>query len=102
MSKKTENALQVSSAERVRGVIAKLCSVMWDEDTVQVMASYFNKIPLGWRLSVSNCILNATQDIIREQADQASVFMAMTSVHISSGLVLHQMTSDHNRSKLRI
>ncbi|GJY62548.1 hypothetical protein Tco_0463205 [Tanacetum coccineum] len=35
-------------------------------------------------------------------ADQASVFMAMMSVHISSGLVLHQMTSDHNRSELRI
>ncbi|GJW69540.1 hypothetical protein Tco_0126457, partial [Tanacetum coccineum] len=35
-------------------------------------------------------------------ADQASVFMAMTSIHISSGLVLHQMTSDHNRSELRI
>ncbi|GJV30406.1 hypothetical protein Tco_1386854 [Tanacetum coccineum] len=35
-------------------------------------------------------------------ADQASVFMAMTSVHISSGLVLYQMTSDHNRSELRI
>ncbi|GKA91708.1 hypothetical protein Tco_0813633 [Tanacetum coccineum] len=33
-------------------------------------------------------------------ADQASVFMAMMSVHISSGLVLHQMTSDHNRSEL--
>ncbi|GKD17373.1 hypothetical protein Tco_1206531, partial [Tanacetum coccineum] len=30
-------------------------------------------------------------------ADQASVFMEMTSVHISPGLVLHQMTSDHNR-----
>ncbi|GJU65955.1 hypothetical protein Tco_1252214 [Tanacetum coccineum] len=30
-------------------------------------------------------------------ADQASIFMAMMSVHISSGLVLHQMTSDHNR-----
>ncbi|GKG37363.1 hypothetical protein Tco_0447536, partial [Tanacetum coccineum] len=28
--------------------------------------------------------------------------MAMMSVHISSGLVLHQMTSDHNRSELRI
>ncbi|GJU87793.1 hypothetical protein Tco_1295339 [Tanacetum coccineum] len=28
--------------------------------------------------------------------------MAMTSVHISSGLVLHQMTSDHNRSELGI
>ncbi|GJW21505.1 hypothetical protein Tco_0032127 [Tanacetum coccineum] len=35
-------------------------------------------------------------------ADQASVFMAMTSVHISLGLVLHQMTSDHNRSELGI
>ncbi|GKG24124.1 hypothetical protein Tco_0392160, partial [Tanacetum coccineum] len=35
-------------------------------------------------------------------ADQASVFMEMTSVHISSGLVLHQITSDHNRSELGI
>ncbi|GJT17638.1 retrovirus-related pol polyprotein from transposon TNT 1-94 [Tanacetum coccineum] len=34
--------------------------------------------------------------------DQASVFMAMMSVYISSGLVLHQMTSDHNRSELGI
>ncbi|GKD57271.1 hypothetical protein Tco_1290658 [Tanacetum coccineum] len=35
-------------------------------------------------------------------ADQASVFMLMTSVHISSSLVLYQMTSDHNRSELGI
>ncbi|GJS27816.1 hypothetical protein Tco_0488436 [Tanacetum coccineum] len=35
-------------------------------------------------------------------ADQASVFIAMMSVHISSGLVLHQITSDHNRSELGI
>ncbi|GJU52185.1 hypothetical protein Tco_1225899 [Tanacetum coccineum] len=35
-------------------------------------------------------------------ANQASVFMEMTSVHISSGLVLHQMTSDHNRLELGI
>ncbi|GJZ45102.1 hypothetical protein Tco_0592698 [Tanacetum coccineum] len=34
--------------------------------------------------------------------DQASVFMAMMSVHISLGLVLHQMTYDHNRSELGI
>ncbi|GJR06704.1 hypothetical protein Tco_0529688 [Tanacetum coccineum] len=33
---------------------------------------------------------------------QASVFMAMMSVYISSGLVLHQMTFDHNRSELGI
>ncbi|GKG29789.1 hypothetical protein Tco_0419687 [Tanacetum coccineum] len=35
-------------------------------------------------------------------ADKASVFMEMMSVHISSGLVLHQMTFDHNRSELGI
>ncbi|GKB40869.1 hypothetical protein Tco_0885811 [Tanacetum coccineum] len=35
-------------------------------------------------------------------ADQASVFMAMTFEQRSSSLVLHQMTSDHNRSKLGI
>ncbi|GJU72155.1 hypothetical protein Tco_1263560 [Tanacetum coccineum] len=35
-------------------------------------------------------------------ADQASVFMEMMSVHISSGLVLYQMTFDHNRSELGI
>ncbi|GKF91218.1 hypothetical protein Tco_0274919 [Tanacetum coccineum] len=35
-------------------------------------------------------------------ADQALVFKGMMSVHISSGLVLHQMTSDHNRSDLGI
>ncbi|GKF67716.1 hypothetical protein Tco_0197395 [Tanacetum coccineum] len=32
--------------------------------------------------------------------DQASVFMEMMSVHISLGLVLHQMMSDHNNSDL--
>ncbi|GJV03948.1 hypothetical protein Tco_1337517 [Tanacetum coccineum] len=31
-----------------------------------------------------------------------SSMLVMTSVHISSGLVLHQMTSDHNRSELGI
>ncbi|GJS06447.1 hypothetical protein Tco_0363243 [Tanacetum coccineum] len=36
------------------------------------------------------------------RADQASVFMAMTFEQRSSSLVLHQMTSDHNRSELRI
>ncbi|GKF07162.1 hypothetical protein Tco_0041386 [Tanacetum coccineum] len=35
-------------------------------------------------------------------ADQALVFIEMTSVHISAGLVLHQMTFDHNRSELEI
>ncbi|GKB12867.1 hypothetical protein Tco_0846790 [Tanacetum coccineum] len=35
-------------------------------------------------------------------ADQASVFMAMTFEQRSSSLVLHQITSDHNRSELGI
>ncbi|GJV77974.1 hypothetical protein Tco_1509558 [Tanacetum coccineum] len=35
-------------------------------------------------------------------ADQASVFIAMTIEQRSSTLVLHQMTSDHNRSELGI
>ncbi|GKF81345.1 hypothetical protein Tco_0239947 [Tanacetum coccineum] len=35
-------------------------------------------------------------------ADQASVFMAMTFEQRSSSLILHQMTSDHNRSELGI
>ncbi|GJY89783.1 hypothetical protein Tco_0504979 [Tanacetum coccineum] len=35
-------------------------------------------------------------------ADQASIFMAMTIEQRSSTLVLHQMTSDHNRSELGI
>ncbi|GJV75590.1 reverse transcriptase domain-containing protein [Tanacetum coccineum] len=46
--------------------------------------------------------IHACKQTLGLSADQASVFMAMTSVHISSGLVLHQMTSDHNRSELRI
>ncbi|GKG30734.1 hypothetical protein Tco_0423222, partial [Tanacetum coccineum] len=35
-------------------------------------------------------------------ADQASVFIVMMSVHISSVLVLHQMSSAHNCSELGI
>ncbi|GJS99313.1 hypothetical protein Tco_0820483 [Tanacetum coccineum] len=35
-------------------------------------------------------------------ANDVCSMLLMTSVHISSGLVLHQMTSDHNRSELGI
>ncbi|GJV63625.1 hypothetical protein Tco_1474453 [Tanacetum coccineum] len=59
--------------------------------TIQKPKSYFKELP---RSSMFKRRLIA--------ADQASVFMAMMSVHISSGLVLHQMTSDHNRSELGI
>ncbi|GJR16193.1 reverse transcriptase domain-containing protein [Tanacetum coccineum] len=41
---------------------------------------------------------------IQEEVEKLAPFLnvQMTSVHISSGLVLHQMTSDHNRSELGI
>ncbi|GKG21010.1 hypothetical protein Tco_0380811, partial [Tanacetum coccineum] len=49
---------------------------------------------------VQASLINVKRRLIA--ADQASLFMVMTSAHISSGLVLHQMTSDHNRSELGI
>ncbi|GJU56938.1 hypothetical protein Tco_1234704 [Tanacetum coccineum] len=48
----------------------------------------------------ANKALNVSPAYSLSTADQASVFMAMTFVHISSGLVLHQMMSDHNSSDL--
>ncbi|GJR30757.1 hypothetical protein Tco_1106989 [Tanacetum coccineum] len=64
------------------------------------------------RLKSSQVKIRIVQNIVKPRssmfkrrliaADQASVFMAMMSVHISSGLILHQMTSDHNRSELGI
>ncbi|GJT86632.1 retrovirus-related pol polyprotein from transposon TNT 1-94 [Tanacetum coccineum] len=59
----------------------------------------FSNVHLSARM-VSQKMKSSKRRLIA--ADQASVFMAMTSVHISSGLVLHQMTSDHNRSELGI
>ncbi|GJV78026.1 hypothetical protein Tco_1509610 [Tanacetum coccineum] len=39
---------------------------------------------------------------MKSSNDAPFLNVQMTSVHISSGLVLHQMTSDHNRSELGI
>ncbi|GJR40735.1 hypothetical protein Tco_1216419 [Tanacetum coccineum] len=44
----------------------------------------------------------SSHDCPTHLADQASVFMAMTFEQRSSSLILHQMTSDHNRSELGI
>ncbi|GJR93009.1 hypothetical protein Tco_0265183 [Tanacetum coccineum] len=62
-------------------------------------------INLELQLQMENNVLISKRQqsqFLKGKADQASVFMAMTSVHISSGLVLHQMTFDHNRSELGI
>ncbi|GKB63676.1 hypothetical protein Tco_0919862 [Tanacetum coccineum] len=48
--------------------------------------------------SSSNSLADCTTHPIHCPVPQCQ----MTSVHISSGLVLHQMTSDHNRSELGI
>ncbi|GKG11550.1 hypothetical protein Tco_0342950 [Tanacetum coccineum] len=54
---------------------------------------------------VPKCLMTPRSSMFKRRliaSDQASVFMAMMSDHISSGLVLHQLTSDHNRSELGI
>ncbi|GJU59806.1 hypothetical protein Tco_1237572 [Tanacetum coccineum] len=66
-----------------------------------------NTCPLHAKLTDDKTIELSDQSLESENgnkvtADQASVFMEMMSVHISSGIVLHQMTSDHNRSELGI
>ncbi|GJU77024.1 hypothetical protein Tco_1274094 [Tanacetum coccineum] len=55
--------------------------------------------------NTSGPVPQCSKDVCSHQfrpSDQASFFMEMMSVHISSRLVLHQMTSDHNRSELGI
>ncbi|GJR13384.1 hypothetical protein Tco_0796036 [Tanacetum coccineum] len=86
------------------GRIFKTIGLRW-VPTGKIFAFSTNKVdsepPNGSNADITNqCESEQALDV--SAADQASVFMAMTSVHISSGLVLHQMTSDHNRSELRI
>ncbi|GJW63449.1 hypothetical protein Tco_0115333 [Tanacetum coccineum] len=54
----------------------------------------------------ADALYNEKQENLKKRrliaADQALVFMAMTFEQRSSSLVLHQMTSDHNRSELGI
>ncbi|GJR17460.1 hypothetical protein Tco_0965987 [Tanacetum coccineum] len=47
-------------------------------------------------------MVSAENNTSGPQFKPRSSMLVMTSVHISSGLVLHQMTSDHNRSELGI
>ncbi|GJZ53911.1 hypothetical protein Tco_0608796 [Tanacetum coccineum] len=65
-----------------------------------VQASVINVKWCLLKITLQAPFLNVQRRVIA--TDQASVFMLMMSVHISSGLVLHQMTSDHNRSELGI
>ncbi|GKC37074.1 hypothetical protein Tco_1049458 [Tanacetum coccineum] len=60
--------------------------------------SYIKWCPL--KITLQAPFLNVQRCLIT--ADQASVFMAMTFEQRNSTLVLHQMTSDHNRSELGI
>ncbi|GJS14642.1 hypothetical protein Tco_0409114 [Tanacetum coccineum] len=92
------------------GRILKTVCLRW-VPTGKTFASSTTKVesepPNGSNADITNqCeskqALNVSAGTLLSTADQASVFMAMMSVHISSGLVLHQMTSDHNRSELGI
>ncbi|GJS50001.1 hypothetical protein Tco_0600122 [Tanacetum coccineum] len=92
------------------GRIFKTIGLRW-VPTGKIFAFSTNKVdsepPNGSKEDITNqCeseqALDVSAGTLLSTADQASVFMAMMSVHISSGLVLHQMTSDHNRSELGI
>ncbi|GJZ31782.1 hypothetical protein Tco_0576829 [Tanacetum coccineum] len=86
------------------GRILKTVCLRW-VPTGKTFASSTTKVesepPNGSNADIPNQC-ESEQALNVSAADQASVFMAMMSVHISSGLVLHQMTSDHNRSELGI
>ncbi|GJS02608.1 hypothetical protein Tco_0319116 [Tanacetum coccineum] len=45
---------------------------------------------------------SSTTKAFKQSSSSLGLHYTMTSVHISSGLVLHQITSDHNHSELRI
>ncbi|GJS73174.1 hypothetical protein Tco_0706015 [Tanacetum coccineum] len=85
------------------GRIFKTIGLRW-VPTGKIFAFSTNKVdsepPNGSKEDITNQCESESSDC--HAADQASVFMEMTSVHISSGLVLHQMTFDHNRSELGI
>ncbi|GKB67062.1 hypothetical protein Tco_0928474 [Tanacetum coccineum] len=52
--------------------------------------------------TVQASVVNVKWCLLKITLQAPFLNVQMTSVHISSGLVLHQMTSDHNRSELGI
>ncbi|GJR40286.1 hypothetical protein Tco_1215970 [Tanacetum coccineum] len=90
-----KGVLQLTALKNERKTFASSTTKVESEPPNGSNADIPNQCESEQALNVSACTLLST-------ADQASVFMKMTSVHISSGLVLHQMTSDHNRSELGI
>ncbi|GJW31408.1 hypothetical protein Tco_0051440 [Tanacetum coccineum] len=52
--------------------------------------------------AVQASVVNVKWRLLKITLQAPFLNVQMTSVHISSGLVLHQMTSDHNRSELGI
>ncbi|GKF95919.1 hypothetical protein Tco_0288654, partial [Tanacetum coccineum] len=51
---------------------------------------------------VQASVINVKWRLLKITLQAPFLNVQMTSVHISLGLVLHQMTSDHNRSELGI
>ncbi|GJX62996.1 retrovirus-related pol polyprotein from transposon TNT 1-94 [Tanacetum coccineum] len=65
-------------------------------DEIKEMMSDHNSSDLAPQRQMVSAENNTSGPV--PQSDQASVFMAMTSVHISSGLVLHQMAFAENNT----
>ncbi|GJW23112.1 hypothetical protein Tco_0033734 [Tanacetum coccineum] len=60
------------------------------------------KQTLGLSAAVQASVVNVKWRLLKITLQAPFLNVQMMSVHISSGLVLHQMTSDHNRSELGI
>ncbi|GJT99766.1 hypothetical protein Tco_1110105 [Tanacetum coccineum] len=96
---------------KLTGKILKTVGLRFDSEPthgsiVDIPHIHACKQTLGLSAETSARMVSQKMSYIKRRlitAVQASVFnVQMTSVHISSGLVLHQMTSDHNRSELGI
>ncbi|GJR06695.1 hypothetical protein Tco_0529679 [Tanacetum coccineum] len=65
-------------------------------------AAWFNSRYPSYLSIQTNSGLSAVRHSMCQNGFTKDELHQMTSVHISSGIVLHQMTSDHNRSELGI
>ncbi|GJZ06522.1 hypothetical protein Tco_0540315 [Tanacetum coccineum] len=127
ISKKTKSVTACDDSSKSRiwnvNVVCVECGKFASDTTIQKSKSYYKKLYENtnqeWKWWIAKrcpSVYTWTQKPLRTKkiwmpkirkddestTDQASVFIGMMSVHISSGLVLHQMTSDHNRSELGI
>ncbi|GJQ98101.1 hypothetical protein Tco_0009240 [Tanacetum coccineum] len=103
----TENKLYFQAKKEaifliLTGIGDEIYSTVDACNTAKAMWTDIERLQQGESLNLQDVKTNLPRSSMFKRrliaADQASVFMAMTSVHISSGLVLHQMVSAENNT----